>query len=317
MAQKQQFTLEELNRMNKPELIQLAESLHIKTQNLSKSQIIKYILGQRPSNTSEQQVVQESDTVEVFEDPSDVTEDIKFTTSMLTVPLSQVLSDLQSISEAQLRYNLELKRLVFEVEERRIQAEERKAEMEERKAERQAKLEAKAEELRTKLEMEKSKMEFDLRALEINARARPPPDSQSTFRVETAAKLLPKLASEQELEIYLITFRKIASLNNWPKEHWSGILQTQLKGKALRVFAKLPDSVVQDFDQLQAALLAAYKLIPEHYRKKFRDIRKLDSENFADFAFKMQNFFKHWLQSIDSYDEIDKLRRTLMMEQFL
>jgi len=86
MAQKQEFTLEELNRLNKPELIQLAESLHIKTQNLSKSQIIKYSLGQRPSNTSEQQVVLESDTVEVFEDPSDVTEDIKFTTSRLTVP---------------------------------------------------------------------------------------------------------------------------------------------------------------------------------------------------------------------------------------
>ena len=61
MAHKQEFTLEELNKMNKQELIQLAESLHIKTQNLSKSQIIKYILGQRPSNTSERQIVQESD----------------------------------------------------------------------------------------------------------------------------------------------------------------------------------------------------------------------------------------------------------------
>jgi len=39
-----------------------------------------------------------------------------------------------------------------------------------------------------------------------------------------------KLASEQELEVYLITFRKIASLNNWPKKHWSAILQTQLTG---------------------------------------------------------------------------------------
>ena len=84
MAQKQEFTLEELNKMNKPELIQLAESLHIKAQNLSKSQIIKYILGQRPSIT-EQQIVLEPDTVEVFEDPSDVTEETKFTTSMLTV----------------------------------------------------------------------------------------------------------------------------------------------------------------------------------------------------------------------------------------
>jgi len=82
--------------------------------------------------------------------------------------------------------------------------------------------------------------------------------------------------SEQELEVYLITFRKIASLNNWPKEHWSAILQTQLKDKALRVFVELPDSVIQDFDQLQVALLPAYELSPEHYHKKIRDIRKLD-----------------------------------------
>jgi len=223
MAQKQEFTLEELNRMNKPELIQLAESLHIKAQNLSKSQIIKYILGQRPSNTSEQQIVLEPDTVEVFEDPSDVIEETKFTTSMLTVPQTQVLSDSQYTSEAQLRYNLELKRLEIEA---KVELKKGKMESEERKA----------------------KLEFDLRALEINARSRPPPDSQSTFRVESAAKLLPKLASEQELEIYLITFRKNASLNNWPKEHWSVILQTQLKGKALRVFAELPDSVIQDFE---------------------------------------------------------------------
>ena len=189
------------------------------------------------------------------------------------------------MSETQLKYNLELKRLELEFEDRK----------EERKA----------------------KLEFDLRALEINARARAPPDSQSTFRVETAAKLLPKLASEQELEVYLITFRKIASLNNWPKEHWSAILQTQLKWKALLVFAELPGSVIQDFDQLQVALLAAYELSPEHYRKKFRDIRKSDSENFADFAFKMQNFFKRCLQSIDSYEDVDKHRQTLMMEQFL
>jgi len=55
-------------------------------------------------------------------------------------------------------------------------------------------------------------------------------------------------------------------------------------------FAELPDSVIQDFDQLQITLLAAYELSAEHYRKIFRDIRKLDSENFADFALKMQFF---------------------------
>jgi len=192
---------------------------------------------------------------------------------MLTVPQTQVLSDAQSISEAQLRYNFELKRLEIEAEREKRRA---KLKAEKWKAERQARLEAeeRKEERQDKMEMEKAKLEFDLRALEINARSRPPPNIQSSFRVETAAKLLPKLVSEQELEVYLITFGKIASLNNWPKEHWSAILQTQLKGKALRVFAELPHSVNQDFDQLQVALLAAYELSPEHYRKKFRDIRK-------------------------------------------
>ena len=31
----------------------------------------------------------------------------------------------------------------------------------------------------------------------------------------------------------------------------------------------------------------------------------------------MQNFFKRWLQSIDSYEDVDKLRQTLLMEQYL
>ena len=217
-------------------------------------------MGQRPSITAEQQVVQEFDTVEVFEDPPEVIEETKFTTSMPTVAQSQVLSDSRSMSEAQLRYNLELKRLEME---------DRKAEREERKEERQAEERRIQAEMQDRKEERKAKMEFDLRALEMNARSRPPTDSQSTFRVESAAKLLPELASEHEVEVYLITFRKIASLNNWPKEHWSAILQTQLKGKALRVFAELPDSVIQDFDQLQVALLAAYELSPEHYRRNF------------------------------------------------
>jgi len=55
-------------------------------------------------------------------------------------------------------------------------------------------------------------------------------------------------------------------------------------------------------------LLAAYELSPEHYRKRFRDIRKSDSENYTDFAFKMQNYFKRWLNSLDSHHDIDKLR---------
>ena len=81
--------------------------------------------------------------------------------------------------------------------------------------------------------LEMAKMEHDLKARELN-RPIPQPraDAQPTFEVEVEAKLLPKLGADHELEVYLITFQKIAKLNNWPKEYWPAILQTQLKGKA-------------------------------------------------------------------------------------
>ena len=53
MVQNQEITIEELHKMNTPEIIQLAESLHIKTHNMSKLQIIKLILGLPPSVLTE------------------------------------------------------------------------------------------------------------------------------------------------------------------------------------------------------------------------------------------------------------------------
>ena len=88
------------------------------------------------------------------------------------------------------------------------------------------------------------------------------------------------------------------------------------KAKLCVFFAELPDSVIQDFHLLQGALLAEYEMTPEHYRKQFKDIKN-QTENYVDFAFKMQNFFKRWLQSINSYDDVDKLRQTLLMKQFV
>ena len=203
----------------------------------------------------------------------------------------------------------------FQLELKRIELEEKQRERQERDRERQL------EERERQFQMTKLKMEYDLKALELTQQNSPalqnPTTQQPAFKVETAAKLLPKLSVDHELEVYLITFRKIAVLNNWPKEYWPAILQTQLKGKALRIFSELPESTIKDYEQLQSALLAAYELTPEHYRKKFREIRKCDSENYTDFAFKMQNYFKRWLQSVNSYDNVERLRQTFLMEQFL
>ena len=104
-------------------------------------------------------------------------------------------------------------------------------------------------------------------------------------------------------------------LQKWPKEHWASVLQTQLRGKGLKVFAELSIEHCRQYEVFKQALLAAYELCAEVYRKRFRAVSKNTSETYADMAFKLQNAFKRWMQSIDAYDDINLMRQACMMEQ--
>jgi len=190
------------------------------------------------------------------------------------------------------------------------------------------------EDWRYKLELEKTKMNLELRRqeielkrdemrmqmklteLQLNANATASNSNQS-FRIDTAAKMLPKLTTEHDIETYLIMFEKTARMNSWPEDKWAAILQTQLKGKGLKVFAELTDSDCKDFYKLKKSLLTAYELCPEVYRQKFRKLTKLSSETNSDFAFRLTTAFQRWLQSLNAYDNIALLREIFLMEQLM
>jgi len=48
--------------------------------------------------------------------------------------------------------------------------------------------------------------------------------------VETAVKLVPKF-SENYVETFLISFQKVAELNNFPPDKYAAIIQAHLTGK--------------------------------------------------------------------------------------
>ena len=50
--------------------------------------------------------------------------------------------------------------------------------------------------------------------------------------------MVPKF-DPSDIENYLLSFERICTVNAWPKEHWSPVLQTQLTGKALKVFCRI------------------------------------------------------------------------------
>ena len=94
-------------------------------------------------------------------------------------------------------------------------------------------------------------------------------------------------------------------------------MQAQLKGRGLKVFAGLEQEACRNFVMLKQALLTAYELPPEVYRKRFRTLQKAANETHAYFAFKLVQALKRWLQGTNASDDINFVKQAVLTEQFL
>ena len=133
--------------------------------------------------------------------------------------------------------------------------------------------------------------------------------------MEAAVKLVPKF-SELDVQTFLISFEKVAELNNFPPDKYAAILQAHLTGKALKVFTGLSFEECRDYPTLKAALLQAYSVVPEEYCKRFRNLNKSHTETYSEFAFRLSMQFTRWLESEGAYSDVDLLRDMMQPEQF-
>jgi len=112
--------------------------------------------------------------------------------------------------------------------------------------------------------------------------------------VKVAVKLVLKF-SKNDAETFLISFEKVAELNNFPPDKNAAILQAHLTGKALKVFAELSVEECRDYPTLKAALLRAYSVVPEVYRKRFHNLNKSHIEMYSEFAFRLSTQLTRWI----------------------
>jgi len=89
-------------------------------------------------------------------------------------------------------------------------------------------------------------------------------------------------------------FEIIAQLNQFPEDKYTGILQARLTEKALKVFTELFVQDCQDYPKLKEALLMAYAIVPEVYRKRFRSLNNHNTETFSEFTFRLSVQFHCW-----------------------
>ena len=90
--------------------------------------------------------------------------------------------------------------------------------------------------------------------------------------------MLPKWI-ESDVESFLQAFERLAVANDWPEDKYLAIIQTQFSPKALKVFVELPNDAT--YEDAKAALLLAYKVVPEVHRKKFRTQYKSEKRHLC------------------------------------
>ena len=92
------------------------------------------------------------------------------------------------------------------------------------------------------------------------------------FDVTNHIRLVPPFR-EKEVDKYFLHFEKIAENLNWPKEHWTLLLQSVLIGKACEIYTQLGVEQSHHYETVKELILKGYELVPEAYRQKFRNCK--------------------------------------------
>ena len=151
-----------------------------------------------------------------------------------------LIVDVQSVSSSkELELKFQIRQLEIQEREKEREREREREEREEREKEREREREREREERerereRQKREEREKEREFQLRMREIEMQERanqPKQKIEYNFDVTKHIRLVPPF-QEKEVDKYFLHFEKVAENLNWPKEHWTLLLQSVLIGKA-------------------------------------------------------------------------------------
>ena len=135
------------------------------------------------------------------------------------------------------------------------------------------------------------------------------------FDVTKHIRLVPPF-QEKEVDKYFLHFEKVAENLNWPKEHWTLLLQSVLIGKAPEIYTQLGVEQSHHYETVKELILKGYELVPEAYRQKFRNCKKDSNQTHVEFARNKEQLFDRWGCSKKIDQNYDKLRQLVLVEEF-
>lgn len=139
-------------------------------------------------------------------------------------------------------------------------------------------------------------------------------DGSSLPDLAKCVKLLPAF-DEKCPENFFVLFERTAFIGRWPRSTWPLLIQHRLVGEAQAAHSNLSAEDSENYELIKSAVLDAYKMVPDAYRKRFRDLKRREGQTHLAFAKAKDVALTNWLRSrkVSTFEELKQL---LLIEDF-
>ena len=132
---------------------------------------------------------------------------------------------------------------------------------------------------------------------------------------------MPKLPGfvdrKDDLDSWLLRFKRFATTIGWPKQSWRTSLSALMARRAFEAFYRLSGNEATDYDRVMEGLQKRYNLTEDGYRQRFRICSPEEGENPSMFIVRLKTCLERWMKLAEVPQTYEALRDLFVKEQFL
>ncbi|KAM4651996.1 uncharacterized protein O3C94_014325 [Discoglossus pictus] len=121
--------------------------------------------------------------------------------------------------------------------------------------------------------------------------------------------------AEEDIDAFLQDFERLCALHRISTEDWVPILAGRLTGRAAEAYRTVPNEEIRNYNKVKEIILARYAITPEAYRRRFRDLKKVEKDSHAEWACRLQRAALGWVQASKARSMEDVIQM-MLLEQF-
>ncbi|XP_075732859.1 uncharacterized protein LOC142775380 [Rhipicephalus microplus] len=249
-------------------------------------------------------------------------EDIKETWSEIQKREEQERQDRRQEQERQEKREEQERQDRRQEQERQEKREEQERQDRRQEQERQEKREEQErQERREERERQLRQKELDIEQLRIEVEMRKMAGVQGV-EVEgrqnlcDLSKQMQPFKTGQDVGLFLVNFERTCEKSKLGRSTWARNLLSLLPCEAADVIARLPVEDADNYDKVKDSLLKRFRLSPDAFRQRFRNLTKKQGSTYSDFAYELKVNLIEWMKGANAFGNFEMALEEVALEQF-